>query len=248
VTTMMYQPKMIDCLPLNNRMMRTLVQNPELVSELLHIKMALEWLEGANAQLEKQFRSHDFKKMGPQISRNSSGLEGDNPFEGEDINLIVNQDIVRAMTCLDLRRLARYLNTLITRDQLLANAVPLKNHKIKQRIEAKRHGQQGALNAASFYVDLRHKIIKLYDESKATNDRDGQVKKPKEYASEIERNVIEIIAASPEKYSKVGELLFPDDPQRDPLDPTNRNYHAYILRVIRTHVRTKKNKKNAQKK
>lgn len=86
-------------------------KHPELADKLLPIKTALEWLEGANHQLEQQWGNKDFSQLGSLIMREASGLQGDNPLQGEDPYLNLNQGLVRAFSALNLRRLSRHIES-----------------------------------------------------------------------------------------------------------------------------------------
>ena len=173
---------------------------PELAAKLLPIKIALEWLEGANHQLEQQWGNKDFSQLSSLIMRDASGLQGDNPLQGEDPYLNLNQDLVRAFSALNLRRLSRHINTLIARDTLLAASTPRKHLQEKATRRAKKYGSSGGQKKAAKNAPLREEIKRLYQL--------GRSKPPKlprtEHASNIAKAISAFIDKHPGQYGGIG--------------------------------------------
>ena len=201
---------------------------PELAAKLLPIKIALEWLEGANHQLEQQWGNKDFSQLSSLLMRDASGLQGDNPLQGEDPYLHLNQDLVRAFSILNLRRLSRHINTLIARDAQLAAAIPRKHLQEKTTRKAKREGQKGGEIKAEKYKPLHEEIKRLFCLEKSINPG----KTLKFYASQIEQKVRLFIKQDPEPYQQIGS-------ESDGI----RDYHDYIVRKLSSLNSSEMNKK-----
>jgi hypothetical protein len=207
----------IDTLPLNKTLRDVMEKHPELAKKLLPIKIALEWLEGANYQLEQQWGNKTFSQSGMLFMRDASGLQGDNPLQGEDPYLNLNQDITRACDVLNLRRLSRHISTLISRDLLLSMAIPYKNLQEKATRRAKKEGSAGGTAKADKSKPLYEEIKRLF--LLEVSKHPGQ--KLKFYASQIEVHVERFIKQNPEPYRQIGS---------GPSDA--RDYNSYILRKL----------------
>ncbi|MGL5037498.1 MAG: hypothetical protein ACRC6F_07145 [Aeromonas sp.] len=190
---------------------------PELAAKLLPIKIAMEWLEGANHQLEQLWGNKTFSQMGPLIMRDSSGLRGDNPLQREDPYLYLNLNLIDAFSVLNLRRLARHINTMITRDSLLAAATPHKSLQEKTTRRAQKEGRTGGEVKAKKYKPLHEEIKRLFFLEKSINP--GRTLKF--YASQIEQEVELFIKQDPEPYKQIGS-------ESDGI----RDYHNYIARKL----------------
>lgn len=229
MTELEYQPKPIDWLPLNNRMKNIMVLYPELVERLLPIKIALEWLEGTDFQLDQLLRNKKFDQSGDLINRDSSGLEGDNPFHGDDPYLYLNDDICKAMSTLNLKRLSKHIQTLITRDRLLSEAMPHKRMMEKTTFRAKKLGSKGGAVRAAKTKPLHDEIKRLFLLEKAKRPH-GRLT---EYASKIQADVAAFISEHKDQYKSIGS-------------PSGANgercYYDYIYRQLRL-INPSKNKK-----
>ncbi len=190
---------------------------PELVEKLLPIKLALEWLEGANHQIEQQWGNKDFSQLGSLIMRDDSGLQGDDPLQGEDPYLNLNQDLVRAFSALNLRRLSRHMNTLLSRDMLLSRAAPHKTFQGKTLRKAKKGGRVGGAAKAEKCKPLYENIERLFLRENAKSPRETL----KFYASQIENEVRTFIEKDPEPYKHIGSGQH-----------GSRDYHDFILRRL----------------
>ncbi|MBA2800652.1 hypothetical protein H1I79_19960 [Aeromonas veronii] len=218
----------VNTLPLNKTLREIMEEYPELAAKLLPIKIALEWLEGANHQLEQQWGNKDFSQLGSLIMRDASGLQGDNPLQGEDPYLNLNQDLVRAFSVLNLRRLSRHINTLIARDTQLTAAIPRKHLQEKTTRKAQKEGRIGGEVKAEKYKPLYEEIKRLFFLEKSINP--GRTLKF--YASQIEQKVELFIKQDPEPYKQIGS-------ESDGI----RDYHNYIARKLSSLNSSKANKK-----
>lgn len=220
MTELEYQPKPIDRLPLNNRMKNIMVLYPELVEQLLPIKIALEWLEGTDFQLDQLLRNKKFYQSGDLINRDSSGLEGDNPLQGNDPYLYLNDDICKAMGALNLKRLSKHIQTLITRDRLLSEAMPHKRMMEKTTYLAKKTGSKGGVTSATKIKPLHDEIKRLFLLQKKKRP-DGRLT---EYAHEIEISIEAFINENKDKHWNVGSPAGANG---------ELNYYEYIYRQLR---------------
>lgn len=193
---------------------------PELAAKLLPIKIALEWLEGANHQLEQQRGHKDFPQLGSLILRDASGLQGDNPLLGEDPYLNLNLDIARAFTALNLRRLSRHINTLIARDTQLTVAIPHKHLQAKATRRAKKEGSTGGAAKAANRQPLNEEIKRLFllEKSKHPN------RPATEYANNIKHVIADFINKHPDQYGDIGSSSGSNG---------ERDYYDFIYRQLR---------------
>ncbi|MFB2828692.1 hypothetical protein ACE1BS_03530 [Aeromonas jandaei] len=209
----------INTLPLNKTLREIMEEYPELAAKLLPIKIALEWLEGANHQLEQQWGNKDFSQLGSLIMRDASGLQGDNPLQGEDPYLHLNQDIVRAFAALNLRRLSRHINTLIARDTMLATAAPRKHLQEKTTRRAKKEGRIGGEVKAANRQPLLEEIERLFllKQSQFPN-------RPMTfYADKIKADFAQFITDHPGQYKDLGSSSGVKG---------QRDYHDYVYRKL----------------
>jgi hypothetical protein len=212
-------PEFINTLPLNKALRGIMEEYPELAAKLLPIKIALEWLEGANHQLEQQWGNKDFSRLGSLLMRDASGLQGDNPLQGEDPYLNLNQDLVRAFSALNLRRLSRHINTLIARDTLLAASTPRKHLQEKATRRAKKYGSSGGQKKAAKNDTLLEEIKRLF-----ILERSKHPNRPKtEYASNIAKALTDFIDKHPGQYGDIGSVVGSNG---------ERNYYNFVYREL----------------
>ncbi|MBE8763452.1 hypothetical protein V6S06_22465 [Aeromonas hydrophila] len=204
---MNHAPNPLDILPLNSSIKQIMEQYPELKESLLKVKIAFDWLEGADLKLQQLSSKKSFFELAELAKRDDAGLDGDNPFEGEEPYLLLNQDICHGLGALGLRHLAKHIHTLTTRDVLLARAVPHQRLRQKTSRKAKEYGRKGGAKNSEKRQPLRDEIGRLA--------RPLFIENPKlkiiECARLIEREVLEFIKKSPHEYKDIGSKNDPDE-------------------------------------